>query len=443
MATGMATATPPMPLRGTVDNSMPDTVRVSRLVQTAQSSDRRFGAGDATIVLVAISAFGADLIGRVADHATKVIDAEGSTQWVTTGNRGGEFAQALLVLAAAISIASISSRIRSTRLSVRSTLVVIFVLWWIAASLSHEGSSWKTVENIGLIAVFFGCMVFSPPTIRVLRALFFVYLAMLISCLGYGLVLPSTGSFECRADKCGVFGTLLTGYFPHENTFGMQIAAMLPVAAFSPSRGLRWITVGISLVSVAATGSRTGEAAWVLAFAAMLWLLGIRPRLLTWGIRRGPLVAMLVSTGVFLFADQQALTGRGLVYSVIRSHMTGMQLLTGPGEGVLQFATAVGSWGSFQFVTEHSQAANIAERAGAIGLFVFIIILVFRRRVVERQMIGLCFAFAVAIEMVTEAVWPLFVRDESFWSFLVFIGFSCGAVRGAEASQLETMSREA
>lgn len=202
-----------------------------------------------------------------------------------------------------------------------------------------------------------------------------------ITTWAFVLVDPEAGSKVCREDKCSPAGFLLMGYMQHEQTMALFSALLLPTLAFLP-RVVRTPALVLGLVTIAATGSRTGflaGAVGVLAFWALVPLRGKGEAY--WIVRRLatarpllamlPVVATLASLGLLLLLPPRAFTGRGQIWQRVRESVADRPWF-GPGRGTLEHGYAMGEldWVAW---TEHNVAGHLLTVGGVVVLLLFLI----------------------------------------------------------------------
>lgn len=383
-------------------------------------------AGDLVVFLVAVSAIGSAVAAKALDHAQKLFDYQHQAYWHYTGNRSGAFAAALLALALVCAGIGIANNLGDRRLQGGAGLVVTFLSWWVFASLYNGVPDGKAIQNLLGFSVLVLGVVVSPPSKRSLVWLGWLYVGTMAGSLAYGILIPDQGTVACRPDKCGIFGSLMTGFFPQENVLGIVCVALLPTIRYLPGSRWRIVATVLSALVVLGTGSRTSLAGWMVAAAATIWLIGWRPPLGRKSITLAPMAAFIAAAFLFLTTSADGLTGRGVVYQVVRSHLVGWHMLTGSGPGLLKAAYLSGATGGYEFVEEHNEVGHLLNNAGVIGALIFLLVLValVRRagKPIGMQAAAIALLVAASSEFMTEAVWTLEIRSEVFCTLLIVFG---------------------
>ena len=396
------------------------------------------GYGGIAIVLLALGVVLSSLASRVLDGARLRTDSHGTSILVESGNTGGLVGAGLMLLGTGCAGLAILT-VRRTRPTVSTFAVATAVLiaWWAVAVTLFQPSSLSGIEVVTVVCgavLAFGALA-APPTMRVVQCLDVLRDVTVVALLLFAVLLPQLGQLPCRPDKCGVFGSLLTGFTVQENTAASMVALFVPLIASRPSMRRRVFSIAVATLLVLGTGSRTALA--VLAVSVFY----------TWYSRRSeragatkphvvwrvlPLVAFLASTALFYVADPGTLTGRGLLYSAMRAQLDGIALVIGSGPQTMERAAFF--LGGFTVAGEHGQAPHLLVMTGLIGWSLFALALMALVRASlwsPRRRIALGLAVAAAVQGLTEPAWMLEVRTPGFVSALLAAGLMC-AVRADE-----------
>lgn len=414
--------------------------RSARADAPPAAEGRSLGYGGLAILLLALGVVLSSLASRLLDGARLRTDLHGTSILVESGNTGGLVGTGLMLVGTGCAAWALLTALR-TRPAVSTFGVAMAVLigWWAVAVTLFQPSSLSGPEVVTVICgavLAFGVLA-APPTIRVVQHLDLLRDATAVALLLYAFLLPELGQLPCRPDKCGVFGSLLTGFTMQENVAASMVALFVPLIAAQPSMHRRLFSVGVATILVLGTGSRTALA--VLTVSVMYtWYcrrsdraLAKKPHL-AWRVL--PLVAFLASTALFYIADPGTLTGRGLIYSAMRAQLNGSALLIGSGPETMERAAFF--LGGFTVAGEHGQAPHLLVMTGLIGWCLFAVGVVALLQAAQwspRRRIALGLAIAAAVQGLTESAWMLEVRTAGFVSALLAAGLMCTA--GADATR--------
>lgn len=395
---------------------------------------RRLGYGGTALLLLELAVVLSSLASRVLDGARLRTDSHGTSVVVESGNAGGAVGVGLMLLATAAAALGVLT-VRRTRptLSTFAVATAVLIAWWAVVVTMFQPSDLSGVQVLTVVSgvVLALGVLAAPPTTRAVQYLDLLRDLTAIALLLFAVLLPRLGQLPCRPDKCGAFGTLVTGFTLQENTAAEMIAVLVPLIAVQPSLRRRVFSVGVAALLVLGTGSRTGLV--VLSLAVLyVWYSrrslragADRPHVL-WRVM--PLVGFLASTGLFYLASPGALTGRGLLYAAMRDQLHGIALLIGSGPETM--ARAAFFLGGFTVAGEHGQAPHLLVMTGLLGWSLFAVALaslVLLRTWSPQRRIALGLAVVAAAQGLTEPAWMLEVRTPGFVAALVAIGLMCTA----------------
>lgn len=194
-----------------------------------------------------------------------------------------------------------------------------------------------------------------------------IVIALFVNVL-FSLFYSSRGTFDCRSDKCGIFGTLWGGFFPHENAFAFFILASLTLSFLFEKKWTQNLFVISCLILLLATGSRMallGAAVYGLCKFANDSLLGLLP-----------LLFGLVGTFLFIVnSNYNFLTGRGEIWMTIKSQLGSTSWFYGQGMSSFQTGKSRNIFG-FALYDEQGTIASQFNRYGIIGVCLFLAFLV-------------------------------------------------------------------
>jgi hypothetical protein len=183
---------------------------------------------------------------------------------------------------------------------------------------------------------------------------------------------------ECRIDKCGLAGKVLTAPFTDNgNILGLAFAVMLPLAVISLSfPRLLAVFVGVVLMSEL-SGSRTAETGIVLAITMVLLaraLPHMTRRINLTGLLAGFALSLVPVLARYL-PDQ--FSYRGALWDQARALFTGHELL---GVGPNEWATLNFSWIGNLNYSPHNGWWDILTGVGLTGAAIIVIAAVLKVR---------------------------------------------------------------
>lgn len=417
-------------------------VRPADLRGSGLEPPRRDSWGGRAVVLLAASVVVSAFLTRVVDGAIQRTDSTGQRYLISSGEAGRTIGSALVVAAVLCAAAAIMSNRRTIRVdSWYSRWMLALIAWWLACTLVLRldwptGRVWYESLAAALLAV---AVVASPPTRRTLLNLAHLLNFTVASLLAYGLANPAQ-QLPCRPDKCGIFGSLFTGYLFQENAAAMLVVLLLPVAWVVPSRLYLAVTLVGSGVFVAATGSRTSLLTYVVAAGVVI--------MLRWSQTRGdvdtvqvsrwwrviPLGSFLVSLYVFLFVSASALTDRGAIYAGIRERLHGWAQIAGSGPGTVDSLRL-----GFRPSGEHGQVAHLLVYAGVPAGILFgaaLAAFMLGRTWTMLQVSGFGLMLVASTQFVTEVPLPLEPRSMPFAILVLSVGLLMGTHRRQPATLL-------
>lgn len=254
---------------------------------------------------------------------------------VTAGGSFGTWvAAACLLSAIACSVfALLTSRPGSIRLGSAVTLPLVILLVWGVMTSWLRGDDWARMVEASETLLMASAVIVSNPTRTTIARLSTLRDALTVGSLIYSPLMPAVAQSECRADKCGIFGSLWYGLFENENVAGASIVLLLPTLLVA-DRARFHASLLLALVFIGSTGSRTAITASIVS---VLFILATR----RWGAQQTrpglhwrvvPASMLLVSLFVFLGSTGQSFTGRGYIYSQLSAKFKDFgTLIIGPG----------------------------------------------------------------------------------------------------------------
>jgi len=314
-------------------------------------------------------------------------------------------------------------------------LPLIAILLWLTIGLS-DGLNHHPMfspRQLALFALLLAAVVARPGRSALLGA---AAVGLLLATLGgvEALVHSDAVFRECRSDKCGPLGTLYTGIFVNENLYGLPLALSVPfiwLAVRGPAR----IVLAIYVAAIACiTGSRTSE---IAALAALAVLLALRPSITddpstaSSPSREAPsarsLLALLTVTGAacaglvlpFLNLNPDSLSQRVYFWDLARGQISSSPIY-GLGSNAWQHLYDVGQIPVALTYSVHNQWLDVLYTGGSIGLFLFVLLLVFS--LIRSAPVNLLAAACVLIPFLAasalERPWSFGISDELSFTLL-------------------------
>jgi len=313
-------------------------------------------------------------VSAVFSESTRQRDVFGQFVWVEQGNYGRWVEYSVFVaISLCLVLSALPIRENASRTKVHFTpyVVVLFAVTVISLALNY--SSWG-LENTLRTVLFLACCGYfltQKITDLSLKSLRVSSVLLVVSVLLFSMLKSSYAFGPCRSDKCSPFGTLLNGYFPHENFLALVILAIFPLFSTLDARWWRAAFQATALVIIFASGART------VYIATLIYML-LRIRFLVGISKYVPAIMTIVSLGVFAFVRGFDLSGRGLVYEVVADSLKSNWLL---GEGPTALLSAYET-GSIPFLAyhEHGAAPYILARFGAVVFLGVMTVFILRAR---------------------------------------------------------------
>ncbi len=193
------------------------------------------------------------------------------------------------------------------------------------------------------------------------------------------LIRPGAAVLAC-ADKCTIFGEILSGAAPHANSLALISALTIPFGWLLFTGRARILYALTMLLMVSATGSRTALAA---AAVIVIVLVVCSPKLegeqvvgrAAWFMTPVTVVIIGIAAIVpFAFRAADFATGRGLLWQVA-GKMIGENIWLGAGLDAWSGAYNGGGIADAAAYSTHNQWVEVALVGGAVGLLMFIVVL--------------------------------------------------------------------
>lgn len=386
------------------------------------------------VLLLAWSAILNGFVSKVIDGRHPVTTSSGTVQFVSNSHFAGYVGAALVLLAAVTAlIGLLRSDPSISRHTAFSVLISLALIWWLLCALVLRRDDVDQVDlpfDIAAALVVL-CVTVTPLQNTTLRAFNLLRDLTALGMLITSFADPTGSQIACRSDKCGVFGSLFTGFYYTENSAAQLVLVLLPAAIATRSRVRLAISLMLAALFVLATGSRTSLVGLVLASAFIVLYrpseglpLSRRTGLRLWA--SAPIFALAVSTAVFLTFSGEELTGRGYIYAGIRSQLRGYALIIGSGPGTMKRVFETNMLGTFEAIGEHGEASHLLVESGFVG-FALVAIGLFalplaRAQWTTGQVAAVGFAVTASLQFVTEPGWTMDSRALNFVSLLLAAG---------------------
>lgn len=367
---------------------------------------------------------------RVVDGARVVPGADGRNTIVQNSQISTAVSVLLFCVAIACAGRALLVKHGGRTRSLFGASMQLLVAWWTILTVllprTPGGIRMKDLVILGAPLVVLA-VVSDPPTVRTVESVNRIRDSFAAANIAYAFLFPELGQSECREDKCGILGSLFTGFFTQENTAPALISMLVPLSAASRTGRQLTLSAALALSVALVSGSRTGLATSIVGICAALYVrkstdkargsLDIKD-----AITAIPLVATLGSLALFLTADPDAFTGRGRVYAGIQEALTGAQAWYGiPWNTVLKATDGY-------LAADHGQAPHLLARAGIIGLALWclsMMALLLYQRFSHLQALGLAILIAGSVTMFTESAFELDARSTGFFGLMLATGLLC------------------
>lgn len=414
--------------------------QLGRIGRTRNGEDAHTLGGTALVLLLVSIVLGA-FLSRVVDGRIVVVATGGTTHFLDRGtNVGGYVSVLLIAVAAVLSLLAIArSRLRIRLDRAFGALLLLAIGWWGLCSivLRRDAVDQQNLPYVVVALLLALAVAVSPPTLATLRVVNVVRdatVGLMFVAWAYD---PAHGALPCRPDKCGVFGNMLTGFLFTENSAAQLVVLLVPAALAVRSRLYLAASLALSVLFVAATGSRTS----LLGLFVTVGVVLIQRRAVHSGGRPFvprilgalPLVMLLVSLVLVTAFSGAQLTDRGVIYAAIMQQMSGYALLVGSGPDTMHRAFELGLLGHFEAVGEHGQAGHLLVQTGLVGVALFcaafLTLVLTRKPWSPPLVISLAFTVSASMQFLTEPGWTFNLRSLPFVGMLLAIGL-CRSVLG-------------
>ena len=285
----------------------------------------------------------------------------------------------------------------ATEAGLIALVVVLFVALLRAAGGPRDILSAPVGPAIALVTIFCaisaGTFLYSQhwPS-PVITASVLLLLAVLFSqpdrrTLTFGVVLISQGVVlasalsgvlglagavqQCRPDKCGVAGVLVSGVASHENSLGLLLVMTLPFLLTISDRRLMATSSAAVVLLIVISGSRSSL--FALGGLALVWalvaLLGDRPQWVRpWLLACVALVGILVSIVVTSSdLERGTFTGRAALWGIAREYIAAHPWIGIGANGWSEIRQTTGAFDSAALYSPHNQLLDVWLQGGVIA----------------------------------------------------------------------------
>lgn len=328
----------------------------------------RFSWGGAGVVLLAIGVLLYGAVGKAVDGNIQLTDASGRT-FTYEGGSMAPYVSLLVILCGAVcaTLGMVFGRLERFFNNGVTLFLGLTLLWWLVGGLLWRRDQLSLLDLVTImlgIAIAAGCVA-NPPNLGTVRALNWVRDIGAGGSIALSVLMPSIGTVPCRADKCGLFGSMWNGFFLHENSAAPPFLVLLPFAALAPSHWRRGLSVAIVAVLTLGSGSRTAILALLVATAIVVLYPFWRRTGIPFWARCAPMAAFIGSALLFFQLIPIDITGRDWVYNAIRSALHGYGAIFGAGSPAL--VQGSGGW----VAGDHGQAPHLLLQLGVVGFLLF------------------------------------------------------------------------
>jgi len=340
--------------------------------------------------------------------------------WVNVNNSNYKKISLILILFTLVACVLINllaiSRKSEAKFPLVRSISFLFLLY-VGINYLYMPENWYIYQVLAVCVFWVYGIVspFEPLSILGLKTLkSLVTISVTISFV-FALLLPERATFVCRSDKCGVFGNLWMGFFPHENALGFFSVVCFGIAFIFANKINRYAIRASSFLLILASGSRIA----LICFTCLLFFQFFNKTVIT----LIPVLVFSVSLILFLNArDYSLLTGRGGIWMRIRSNLADQSWIFGQGMSGFQTGQSKSVFG-FTLVDEQSTVVSILSRYGAVGFIFFLVFFMtfyFYRSTLDKRMLTLLSVFSVA--MVSESFGvPTFLNYYTFIYFMTLM----------------------
>lgn len=377
------------------------------------------------LVLLTISYPATTLVGAAIDNQRKERDTQGYLVWVADADFSSDLRQLLILGMAVLSIHIILSA--ATRRVARGVVLssILWVLIILAATLIR--GDLREAFAAFLASLILVASMLIDLTKRDLVAPSIAALGALVVAVIFSALNPQRSHIDCRTDKCGVFGSLLTSYMPQENVLALYATVTLALCLFALKRWIRVFSLMLSMLIVMSTGSRAAIA--VSIGITFLWLISQAgpnaKKLVGKATSLTTILALVASTAVFLgIVRSDGLTGRDFIFDIVLDGFLEMPLI-GPGRGILEEAYNLGRSANFLIAHEHGQAPYLLGSGGLLAFLAFVgfaLNIAFSKTVDPPSRIGVgLISASLAAFFITEPSVQADPRSPTFWILAILV----------------------
>ena len=302
------------------------------------------------------------------DRAVKVRTNNG-TIWVSLNDSNlKKFVLTILLVLIAVNLSSALLENFTTRktslfsIRVVATVAVIYIL----LNYRLTSSGWELHQVFAAIVfwLYFIVSDFKSVSTWLVKYLRLIIVSAFALNLLFSLFLPIRGTNPCRSDKCGIFGNLWMGFFPHENAFAFFVLASATLKFIFFRKWSQNLFLIFCLILILATGSR-------MALLGLV-ILGLCSFINDALLSLLPLFLALIGIALFIVnTSTQFMTGRGAIWNRIKSQLDSTSWIYGQGLSSFQTGKSKELFG-FALYDEQGTLASQFNRYGIVGVLIFL-----------------------------------------------------------------------
>jgi len=255
---------------------------------------------------------------------------------------------------------------------------------------------------------------------------------------------------NCRLDKCGPLGNLVLGITNGENVLGILLAASISAAALIVRGRARYVLVLYLVAMVWLSGSRTATTTAVV-IGALVFLVRIGGESMPTKVQSRVIFGALtagVSIGVLLPwtpLTSGEFTGRGDLWELAKSEIASSPVF---GFGGLTWGNqvSIGALTRDEAYSVHNQWLDILYTSGAVGVFLFALMLVMGIAGSARgyRSVSALLLAPMVFTGILERVWAFGLLDVWGWlAAATILAFPPAAVQGTQIAEVRERSPKA
>ena len=331
--------------------------------------------------------------------------------WVAIGNYESYVAYAFYLMILFLLITHYFRTAASMKFSFFELGIFSSYLFGIVYNLNR----WPYTEIIGIIFFFFIFFAIRDQNLSLdlLNRLIICQVIILSFIILFPLFNHSRSFSSCTADKCSLLGNLFTSFFPHENALALFL--FIGSILFVLRQGL----FGYSLFALhGILILMTGSKLVISIFVLLLFFSFLKTRILFAAVW-----CVIVSSASLFFAHlaPEALTGRGLIFSVGRNYFFD-NVFFGFGYGALTDASLNSGDISYRVSHEHNGIAALLVRHGIFGALAITLYLIkVGSDLTQKLRLQIFLLLGLVLTFPTEANSDFSVQNYLAWVYLFVV----------------------